>query len=48
MTNPTLVKVMAERIISGGINPKTGQIYTIEDVTNEEYKTAVIAYIAAQ
>lgn len=47
MTNPLIVKIMAERIMSGGINPKTGDVYTLDEITNEEYKQAVIDYIAS-
>lgn len=46
MTSPFLVKIMAERIMQGGINPKTSNVYTIDDITNEEYQAAVQAYIA--
>lgn len=47
MTNPVVVKIMAERIMSGGINPKTSGVYTLDEITNEEYKRAVIDYIAS-
>ncbi|NQX67993.1 hypothetical protein HQN90_17870 [Paenibacillus alba] len=46
MTNPLVVQVIAERIMSGGINPKTAGVYTLDEITNEEYKKAVVDYIA--
>lgn len=42
-----LVEIMAKRIMSGGLNPKTGNVYTINDITNAEYRQAVEAYIAS-
>lgn len=48
MTSAIVVKIMAERIIQGGLNPKTGNVYTIDDITNVEYKIAVQEYIDSQ
>lgn len=43
--NQVVVRIAAERIVSKGLNPKTNQIYVIDDVTNEEYRAAVEDYI---
>lgn len=45
MTNSFVVKIIAERIKNGGINPQTNTTYVITDVTNTEYKQAVQDYI---
>ncbi|WP_445480467.1 hypothetical protein ACULLL_10030 [Lysinibacillus irui] len=45
MVNQIVVRIAAERIISGGLNPKTGQTYVIDDITNQEYRVAVKDYI---
>lgn len=45
--NQVVVRIAAERIISGGLNPKTSQVYVIDDVTNEDYCVAVEDYILA-
>lgn len=46
MINQELVRIIAERILNGGVNPKTREIYTITDITNLEYKQAVEEYIS--
>ena len=43
--NQVVVRIAAERIISGGLNPKTSQVYVLDDVTNEDYRVAVEDYI---
>ena len=43
--NPLLVQIAGNRIISGGINPKTGNVYKLSDITNQEFHDAVKAYI---
>ncbi len=43
--NQIVVKIAAERIMTGGLNPKTNQTYVIDDVTNEDYKQAIEDYI---
>jgi hypothetical protein len=43
--NPIVVRIAAERIMSGGINPKTGKVYVIDDITNTDYRAAVENYI---
>jgi len=45
MINPVVVRIAAERIMGGGINPKTGNVYVIDDITNAEYRQAVEDYI---
>ncbi|WGF39872.1 MULTISPECIES: hypothetical protein [Lysinibacillus] len=47
MINQIVVRIAAERIMNGGLNPKTNQVYVIEDVTNEDYRVAVEDYILA-
>ncbi|MEK4424078.1 hypothetical protein [Solibacillus sp. FSL K6-1523] len=43
--NPVVVRIAAERIMVEGINPKTGQVYVIEDIDNGEYRLAIENYI---
>lgn len=43
--NMTVVRIAAERIMNGGINPKTGNVYVLDDVTNPEYRVAVEDYM---
>ncbi|WP_425447719.1 hypothetical protein [Dethiothermospora halolimnae] len=43
--NPIIVRILAERIINKGLNPKTGEILVLDDVKNEEYRKAVEDYI---
>ncbi|MEC1180365.1 hypothetical protein P9B03_17865 [Metasolibacillus meyeri] len=45
MVNQVVVRIAAERILSGGLNPKTGKVYVLDDITNEDYRTAVENYI---
>jgi len=45
MVNQVVVRIAAERIMNGGLNPKTGQVYVLDDVTNPEYRQAVEDYI---
>jgi len=45
MVNPIVVRIAAERIMNGGLNPKTKQVYVIDDVTNPEYRQAIEDYI---
>ncbi|GLC88711.1 hypothetical protein [Lysinibacillus piscis] len=47
MVNQIVVRIAAERILLGGLNPKTGQTYVIDDITNEAYRQAVEDYILA-
>lgn len=45
MVNQVVVRIAAERIKAQGLNPKTGEIYVIDDITNPDYRTAVEDYI---
>lgn len=45
MVNQVVVRIAAERIMALGLNPKTNQIYVIDDITNEDYRVAVEDYI---
>ena len=45
MVNMVVVRIAAERIMNGGINPKTGKVYVIDNVTNPEYRQAIENYI---
>ncbi|WP_291578661.1 hypothetical protein [Clostridium sp. UBA6640] len=47
MVNESVVKIMGERILNKGINPKTESIYKLDDITDIEYKSAVEKYISA-
>lgn len=45
MVNPVVVRIAAERIMNGGLNPKTGNVYVLDDVTNSDYRQAVEDHI---
>lgn len=45
MVNQVVVRIAAERIMTGGLNPKTGKVYVLDDVTNQDYRQAVEDYI---
>lgn len=45
MINQVVVRIAAERIMNGGLNPKTQEVYVIDDITNPEYRKAVEDYI---
>lgn len=45
MVNMVVVRIAAERIMNGGINPKTGEVYQLDDITNIDYRQAVEDYI---
>ena len=47
MVNQIVVRIAAERIMTGGLNPRTEKTYVIDDVTNEDYKQAIEDYILA-
>ncbi|MGG2080531.1 hypothetical protein [Lysinibacillus pakistanensis] len=42
MVNPIIVNIIEERIVNKGLNPKTGQTYILNDITNENYRSAII------
>lgn len=39
--NQVVVKIVAERILKSGLNPKTEKVYVIDDITNQDYRVAV-------
>jgi hypothetical protein len=45
MINDVVVMIIANRILTKGLNPKTGEIYILSDITNAAYKLAVENYI---
>lgn len=45
MVNQVVVRIAAERIMNGGLNPKTGKVYILDDITNPDYRQAVEDYI---
>lgn len=45
MVNQVVVRIAAERILNGGLNPKTNEVYVLDDVTNVDYRVAVEDYI---
>ena len=47
MVNESVVKIIGERILNKGINPKTEAIYELDDINDIEYKSAVKKYISA-
>jgi|GEM_PF-896461 len=47
MVNESVVKIIGERILNKGTNPKTETIYKLDDITDIEYKSAVKKYISA-
>ncbi|MEQ6049480.1 hypothetical protein U2I53_10580 [Lysinibacillus capsici] len=47
MVNQIVVRIAAERIMNGGLNPKTNAVYVLDDITNEDYRVAVEDYILA-
>lgn len=45
MVNEVVVRILAERIMNGGMNPLKQRPFELDDVTNPEYKQAVEDYI---
>ncbi|HBF6216168.1 hypothetical protein [Clostridioides difficile] len=43
--NNVVVRILAERILSGGLNPLKNREFELDDVTNTEYRKAVEDYI---
>ncbi|EOE7204509.1 TPA: hypothetical protein SOK46_002637 [Clostridioides difficile] len=43
--NNVVVKILAERILSRGLNPLKNREFELDDVTNVEYRKAVEDYI---
>ncbi|MDK8193957.1 MULTISPECIES: hypothetical protein [Paenibacillus] len=48
MVNEVVVRIAAERILTKGLNPKTSQVYLLDDITNTDYRQAVEDYILKQ
>lgn len=42
--NIVIVRICADRIVNGGLNPKTKKTYVLDDVTNKEYRKAIEDY----
>lgn len=43
--NEIVVRILAERILNGGLNPLKNRPFELDDVTNVEYRKAVEDYI---
>ncbi|HBF9426548.1 TPA: hypothetical protein KO314_001268 [Clostridioides difficile] len=43
--NEIVVRILAERILSRGMNPLKNRPFELDDVTNTEYRKAVEDYI---
>lgn len=43
--NGKVVEIIAKRIVTGSINPKTQSPFKLEDIVNKEYKIAIEDYI---
>ncbi|HFQ8798964.1 TPA: hypothetical protein ACHTEK_003713 [Clostridioides difficile] len=43
--NNVVVRILAERILNGGLNPLKNREFELDDVTNTEYRKAVEDYI---
>ncbi|MCC0646594.1 hypothetical protein [Clostridioides sp. ZZV14-6150] len=43
--NEVVVRILAERILNGGLNPLKNREFELDDVTNTEYRKAVEDYI---
>ncbi|MFB5877175.1 hypothetical protein ACE5L1_19075 [Clostridioides difficile] len=43
--NNVVVRILAERILNGGLNPLKNRPFELDDVTNTEYRKAVEDYI---
>ncbi|EGT4066986.1 TPA: hypothetical protein ACGI4G_002522 [Clostridioides difficile] len=43
--NEVVVRILAERILNGGLNPLKNRPFELDDVTNTEYRKAVEDYI---
>lgn len=42
MVNHIIVSIAVKRIVNKGLNPKTGRTYILDDITNENYRSAII------
>ena len=46
--NNVVVRILAERILSRGLNPLKNREFELDDVINTDYRTAVEDYIIKQ
>ncbi|EGT4878334.1 hypothetical protein [Clostridioides difficile] len=45
MIDRVVVRILADRILNGGLNPLKNRVFELDDVTNTEYRIAVENYI---
>ncbi|SEB06595.1 hypothetical protein [Paenibacillus sp. 276b] len=45
MVNEVVVRIAAARILNKGLNPKTSQVYLLNDITNTDYRQVIEDYI---
>lgn len=45
MINEVVIRIIAERIMNKGINPKTNETFEIDDIKHVGYKIAIENYI---
>ncbi|HBF0316661.1 hypothetical protein KWX50_03485 [Clostridioides difficile] len=45
MIDGVVVRILADRILNGGLNPLKNRVFELDDVTNTEYRIAVENYI---
>ncbi len=43
--NNVVVRILADRVLNGGLNPLKNRPFELDDVTNTEYRKAVEDYI---
>ncbi|HCU2613115.1 TPA: hypothetical protein OUK91_002716 [Clostridioides difficile] len=43
--NNIVVRILADRILNGGLNPLKNREFQLDDVTNTEYRKAIEDYI---
>ncbi|HBH0730609.1 TPA: hypothetical protein KR552_003193 [Clostridioides difficile] len=43
--NNVVVRILAERVLNGGLNPLKNRPFELDDVTNTNYRKAVEDYI---
>ena len=45
MIDRVVVRILADRILNGGLNPLKNRVFELDDVTNTEYRIAVENYM---
>ena len=45
MIDRVVVRILADRILNGGLNPLKNRVFELDDVTNTEYRIAVENFI---